>query len=158
MRKAVVVAEDIQTAEKLTKHLNDLFCERIYFRQLPLIRDLNGSIKAEKADILVTLDLAGFDRATLTDHISYNLLDCKQIHLIAQSELNNEHFLEKPLSIAMFFGCVDDKLYKYLQDSYPNIPWMKYLDGWQKEENIYSAQNVKEIAKVIEAVLEECRM
>ena len=158
MIKAVVVVEDVQAAGQMTKHLNDIFGGRICFKSLPLTGDLIGSIKVAEADLLVTLDLAGFDRTTLTDHISYNLLDCKQIHFIARSDLNNECILKKPLSIAMFFCCVDDELYKHLQNNYPNIPWMKCMERWQKDEAIYSAKNTEEIGKVIELVLEKCRM
>ena len=41
-----------------------------------------SEIKALQPEILITADLPGFEQCTLTDNISYNLLDCKQLHLL----------------------------------------------------------------------------
>lgn len=158
MIKAVVVAKEERVCVELVKELNELLAGKISVASLPLSRDINGSIKAAGADLLVTLNLAGFDRVTLTDHIAYNLLDCKQVHIIQQREPETEDYLKKPLSIAMFLGIADAELYKHLQCINTGIPWMKYMEGWQENMPVYNRNNAGEIAKIIEAVLQECKM
>lgn len=66
-------------------------------------RDIIGEIRALRPDVLVTVDLPGFEQRTLTDNISYNLLDCKQLHLLLHENPGNESCLAGQLSIAMFF-------------------------------------------------------
>lgn len=158
MIKAVIVSKDESAAKLLAEGLNELFDKRVYFETIPLVGDLNGTIKSKEADMLLTIDLAGFDRVTLTDNISYNLLDCKQVHLILQPGLENKCFLNKILSIAMFFGAGGCELSEEMIKRYPNIPWIKCMEGWKQEESVYSKENIKEIARVIDAVLMECRM
>ena len=100
---AVIVAEDARVAEELAEKLNERFENRVGFSVIPLQGDLIGKIKKMNPELLLTVDLAGFDRVTLTDNIAYNLLDCKQVHVICGKTLQNEKALEKALSIAMFF-------------------------------------------------------
>ena len=68
-------------------------------------RDIISEIKARRPDVLITVDLVGFEQRTLTDNISYNLLDCKQLHLLLHENPRNESYLAGQLSIAMFFYC-----------------------------------------------------
>lgn len=90
-----------------------------------------GKLKETMPDILIGVNLYGFEQSTLTDNVSFNLLDCKQVHLLTQDELKNEKYLSKQLSIAMFFYCLGDKYYEYLKDTYPNLPYLSKIVGWQ---------------------------
>lgn len=90
-------------------------------------RDIIGEIKALRPDVLVTVDLPGFEQRTLTDNISYNLLDCKQLHLLLHENLRNESCLDGQLSIAMFFYCAGNTLYERLARRYPHLPYLKKL-------------------------------
>lgn len=96
-------------------------------------RDIIGEIRALRPDVLVTVDLPGFEQRTLTDNISYNLLDCKQLHLLLHENPGNESCLAGQLSIAMFFYCEGDALYNRLAQRYPHLPYLKKLPG--KPEN-----------------------
>lgn len=96
-------------------------------------KDIISEIKALHPDFLVTTDLQGFEQCTLTDTISYNLLDCKQFHLLLHDRLPNECFLGRQLSIAMFFYCVGNSYCEYLERRYPNLPYLKALQGWRTD-------------------------
>lgn len=92
-----------------------------------------ADIKKSEADLFVCFDLAGFEQSTLTDGIAYNLLDCKQIHILLEKELTNEKYLAKQLSISMFFYCADAEYFRYLQEKYPDIPYLKAIEGWKRD-------------------------
>ena len=120
-------------------------------------RDIIGEIKALHPDLLITTDLAGFEQCTLTDNISYNLLDCKQLHLMFHGKLLNEPYLARQLSIAMFFYCAGDACYDGLICKYPNIPYLKKISGWQESiEPQAQARNAEILYAAVEEVLQEC--
>lgn len=156
--KAVIVAEDKYVVQKLAERLNDLFENKVSFSGISLQGDLIGNVKEAAPELLLTLDLAGFDRVTLTDNIAYNLLDCKQLHVLCSEELKNEKSLEKALSIAMFFACSGAEQYDELRERYPNIPWIVRMEEWNKQEEIYADKNVVEIAKTLKTVMRECNL
>ena len=118
-----------------------------------------AELQAFAPDVLVTTDLTGFDQCTLTDNISYNLLNCKQIHLLLHENLSNEKYLEKQLSIAMFFFCVGDAYYDALKNKYPNLPYLKKLQGWQiRKDEQAMEKNVEILSAILQEVLVECGM
>lgn len=158
MRKAVIVAEDSCVSEQLAADLNVIFERQVSFETVSLLGDIVGNIKAKAPDLLLTIDLAGFDRETLTDNIAYNLLDCKQVHVISKLGLANERYLGKALSIAMFFACAGEEQKAYLLKKYTHIPWLKCVEKWKGEASVLEKENVKEIYKMIEKVIRECRL
>lgn len=93
--------------------------------------DLN---ELKKVDLLITFDLAGFERSTLANGISYNLLNCKQIHFLLNKNLSNESYLSKQLSLSMFFFCSDNDYYHYLIDTYPDIPYLEPIMSQEKAD------------------------
>lgn len=118
-----------------------------------------GNIRKKEADLLLTFELMGFERSTLTDNISYNLLPCKQIHIITKDNLPNEKYLEKQLSISMFFYCTDSKYYHYLLEKYPDIPYLKEVKGWKSSDDEKSAEtNANILSEIIEEVMQICHM
>lgn len=122
-------------------------------------RDIIGEIKAFHPDVLITTDLAGFEQCTLTDNISYNLLDCKQLHLLLHKNLPNEPYLARQLSIAMFFYCVGDMYYDYLVQKYPNLPYLKSLSGWHPETNETGGNlNAEILYKAFKELVQECKL
>ena len=121
----------------------------------PFINELKGFAP----DVLVTTDLAGFEQCTLTDNISYNLLSCKQIHLLLHENLPYEKYLEKQLSIAMFFYCVGDAYYDALKNKYPNLPYLKKIQGWQIGEDEHAMEkNAEILSAILQEVSVECGM
>lgn len=109
-------------------------------------RDTFAEIKSLQPDLLITVNLPGFEQSTLTDNIAYNLLVCKQLHLLLHRNLPNELYLDRPLNIAMFFYCVGDDYYNYLLKRYPELPYLKKLSGWRTETEAQTDadQQVKE--------------
>lgn len=119
--------------------------------------NLINEVKSFCPELLITTDLPGFELCTLTDNISYNLLDCKQIHLLIHENLPNEKYLGKQLSIAMFFYCAGNPYYKYLCKMYPDIPYLKELPDWQFEINERAVnRNAESLYTVFREVLQEC--
>lgn len=116
-------------------------------------------MRESKPDIVFTFNLSGFNQTTLTDNISYNLLPCKQIHIITKDNLPNEKYLEKQLSISMFFYCTDSKYYHYLLEEYPDIPYLKEVKGWKSSDDEKSAEtNANILSEIIEEVMQICHM
>lgn len=63
---------------------------------------LYGILKEIEPDLLVTYNLAGFELCTLTDSLSYNLLDCRQFHFVDRDGCPNNKYLAKERSINLF--------------------------------------------------------
>lgn len=116
-------------------------------------------VKAE-ADLFVTFNLQGFEQSTLTDGIAYNLLNCRQIHILLDTQVSNEQFLSKQLSIAMFFYCVDTAYCEYLGKQYPDIPYLKEIHGWRcvEAEVRDTEENAGILCNIIREVAEICHI
>ena len=154
--KAVIVAEEVCVAERLTEKLIERFENKVSFGVVSLQGDLIGKIKEKSPELLLTVDLSGFNRVTLTDNIAYNLFDCKQLHIICSEDLQNEKVLETPLSIAMFFACSNAEQCDKLRECYPHIPWLTCMKDWSTKEEICSNENVAAIVEMLEIVMTEC--
>lgn len=116
--------------------------------------DILCNIRTLHPDLLVTTDLQGFEQCTLTDNIAFNLADCKQLHLLLHENLPNELYLSKQLSIAMFFYCVGSAYYDELNSRYPDLPYLKQLEGWQDAAGKQAMeQNAAILCSVIKEVL-----
>ena len=88
---------------------------------------LSTDIKNEKPDILLTYDLAGFELTTLTDGLSYNLIDCRQLHVIKNEIPVNKNMLNKIMSINMFFFTNNEELRDRYMAEYATIPYIETL-------------------------------
>ena len=116
-------------------------------------------VRKSNADLFLNFNLTGFEQSTLTDGVAYNLLDCKQIHILLDDKLPNEKYLAKQLSISMFFYCLGTDYYKYLLDRYPDIPWLKEINFCQEEskEKAPSA-NAEILCGIVQEVARICRI
>lgn len=154
-------------ADKHSVYGNEIFqkkmelhthCEVTYLcEDSGTIKSIQTKVKELSPDVLITVDLEGFEQSTLTDNISYNLLDCKQIHFILNRNLPNERYLKKPLSMAMFFYCTDDEYGKYLLEKYPDIPYLKAMDIENIEQDSVTA-NVDVLWKSVCEVMKICKL
>lgn len=116
-------------------------------------------IKKAEADLFVDFNLWGFEQGTLTGSIAYNLLDCKQIHILLDDRLPNERELEKQLSIAMFFYCTDALYCRRLSERYPELPYVKEAEDWKREETEEDAEhNAGVLCGIVKEVLQMCHM
>lgn len=66
---------------------------------------LLGLIKKRPPDILVSYNYAGFEWATLTDGLGYNLIPCKQIHVVDKGYTNENVARNKIRGINLFIYC-----------------------------------------------------
>lgn len=120
-------------------------------------RDIIGEIKTLCPEVLITVDLPGFEQCTLTDNISYNLLDCKQLHFLLHENLRNESYLAGQLSIAMFFYCAGEALYNRLARKYPHLPYLKKIPGRQeKPEDQTESGSGESYFRTLQEMLREC--
>ena len=97
------ISVDDNTCENLgrdLRHLLDrLVCEKT-FAQVEFVdtsdmekrAHLSDTLKSEAVDLLVTYNLAGFELCTLTDGLAYNLVDCRQIHLLKKRSCQGRGF------------------------------------------------------------------
>lgn len=88
-------------------------------------------IQSLEADLVITINLSGFEFTTLTGGISYNLWNAKFVHFLLKRSLKNEIILQKPLSISMFFYCAGKEYKEYLLKKYPEIPYLEELSEWE---------------------------
>ena len=102
-------------------------------------------------DLIITFDLVGFEQTTLMGGISYNLVNSKFVNFLLHENLQNEKYLSKQLSLSMFFYCADRKYVTYLREHYPDIPYLKSLQG--SEETVEAAMR-----SAVEEVLAECHL
>lgn len=108
-------------------------------------------------DLLVTFDLSGFENQTLAGSISYNLLNCKQIHILLRENPVQEEKLAKPLSIAMFFFCRGQAYYQKLKGLYPEVPYLEEIPKWNGESGKdASRDNAKLLVGIIGKVAKLC--
>ena len=63
---------------------------------------LMAAISFYNPDLLVSYNLAGFELSTLADSLSYNLIDCRQFHIINKRNLPNEMYLSILRSLNLF--------------------------------------------------------
>ena len=108
-----------------------------------------AQLNADEYQVLITFDLAGFQLKTLTNNIWYNLLPCRQIHIITTCKNELMTYLNNPLSISMFFFCVTEGQKNTLSTGYENIPWLRVLNSWQENP-------AKALSDVLTTVISEC--
>jgi len=113
--------------------------------------------KHKECDLLIVLDMAGFEAETLTGGRSYNLLNCKQVHLLLWDWREREHYMTKPLSMAMFFYVAGRENYDRLKSEYEQLPYLKLLEGWKSSQDTES-DNVPAIIAAVEEVCTVCRL
>ena len=102
-------------------------------------------------DLIITFDLAGFEQTTLMGGISYNLVNSKFVNFLLHENLQNEKCLSKQLSLSMFFYCAGEEYAAYLREHYPDIPYLKILQG--SEKTVEAAMR-----SAVEEVLAECHL
>lgn len=91
---------------------------------------LNPALKSLVPDLLITEDLIRFEECTLTDAIAYNLLHCRQIHLMTGNsfgESEQEKYLAKQLSLVMYFFCKSENDKDKYMEKYPDIPYLEVI-------------------------------
>lgn len=127
--------------------------------QYTLSPDNLQMIQSAGADLVVTVNLSGFEFTTLTGGISYNLWNTKFVHFLLKRNLQNEPILEKPLSISMFFYCLGKEYKEYLQEKYPELPYLEEITGWEKGTNQKSAKaNAEKMAFAIYQIAKMCNL
>lgn len=111
------------------------------------------------ADLVITINLSGFEFTTLTGGISYNLWNTKFVHFLLKRNLKDEPIMEKPLSISMFFYCLGKEYTEYLQKNYPNLPYLEEITGWDKGTDRKAARsNAEKMAAVIYETTQKCNL
>ncbi|MCL2252813.1 MAG: hypothetical protein FWC09_00035 [Lachnospiraceae bacterium] len=85
-------------------------------------------IEKEDPELVITLDLAGFNLRTDTDYIAYVNLSCPNLHFLTDADTADTYeCLGGTLSVAMFFFCLNPETYRYISISYPQVPCVKLV-------------------------------
>ncbi len=114
-------------------------------------------IQFSGADLVVTVNLYGFEFTTLTGGISYNLWNTKFVHFLLDENLPDEKYLAHPLSISMFFFCKGTGYQKYLQKRYPLIPYLEAITGWREDAGEKAVkENAACLAALVWKAAEKC--
>ncbi len=116
--------------KKISEMLTDAChtCTGIY-RAPGDTRNIMKEIREFEPELMITEDLEGFEMCTLTDAVSYNLIHCRQLHLLSSDPLSNERYLSKQLSLLMTFVCPNPDRAALLMDKYPDIPEITTLEN-----------------------------
>ena len=146
----IITLNHTQVAEKLRDALGQNYV--VQFVTCDSERDYpHELLSKETFDLIITFDLAGFEQTTLMGGISYNLVNSKFVNFLLHENLQNEKYLSRQLSLSMFFYCADRKYETYLREHYPDIPYLKTLQG--SEETVENAMR-----SAVEKVLTECHL
>ena len=114
-------------------------------------------IQFSGADLVVTVNLYGFEFTTLTGGISYNLWNTKFVHFLLDENLPDEKYLAHPLSISMFFFCKGTGYQKSLQKRYPLIPYLEAITGWREDAGEKAVkENAACLAALVWKAAEKC--
>lgn len=125
--KVLLIGSTAGKLHKNTKEITEALeshghkCAGIY-RAPGDVRNIMKEIREYAPDLMITEDLEGFEMCTLTDAVSYNLIHCRQLHLLLSEDLTNERYLAKQLSLLMTFVCPNPDRAAALKDKYPDIP------------------------------------
>lgn len=146
----IITLNHTQVAEKLRDALGQNYV--VQFVTCDSERDYpHELLSKETFDLIITFDLAGFEQTTLMGGISYNLVNSKFVNFLLHENLKNEKCLSKQLSLSMFFYCAGEEYAAYLREHYPDIPYLKTLQG--SEETVEVAMR-----SAVEEVLVECHL
>lgn len=146
----VITNKDNQIAEKLCDDLRQNYT--VQFVTYDSEKDYpHELLSKESFDLIITFELAGFEQTTLMGGISYNLVNSKFVNFLLHENLKNEKYLSKQLSLSMFFYCAGEEYASYLREHYPDIPYLKILQG--SEETVEAAMRL-----AVEEVLAECHL
>lgn len=86
-------------------------------------------LNSESPDLLISIDLEGFDMCTLTGGYAYNLLKIQQLHLLQNKSLFNSSILSSPLSLRMTFICPKESDANMLKKKFPDLPSVYSLEN-----------------------------
>ncbi|MST58433.1 hypothetical protein [Waltera intestinalis] len=146
----LITSKATQVAEKLRDALGQNYV--VQFATCDSERDYPYELLSKETfDLIITFDLVGFEQTTLMGGISYNLVNSKFVNFLLHENLQNEKYLSRQLSLSMFFYCADRKYETYLREHYPDIPYLKTLQG--SEETVENAMR-----SAVEKVLTECHL
>lgn len=157
----IILLVDKTANKELLQELRKILsvCFRSCVEQYVLLPSDLPRIQSVGADLVITINLSGFEFSTLTGGISYNLWNTKFVHFLLNQNLPNEKYLNKPISISMFFYCLGKGYKEYLQQKYPEIPYLEEIVSWEKDPFRKSEMaNAKEIAYLIYKIAGKCNL
>lgn len=77
-------------------------------------------------DLLITFDMAGFEKGTETGSLFYNLLSCKTIHFLYGNKQEYACYLSNKLSLGMlFFVLSNEEDAQKMKAQYPDMFYLK---------------------------------
>lgn len=87
--------------------------------------------KIEKPDydLVITVDLTGFERRLLEDETFYNQLYCPMVNIISKDAWYFSQYLGQRLNFTMFFYAMQESSVRYIKKMFPNFPNIDEISG-----------------------------
>jgi hypothetical protein len=98
--------------------------------------NISREIRAEAPNLIVTEDLEGFEMTTLAEGVFYNLLRCRQLHLLWNLKEGFEEILRSHMSLNMYFSCQNEALEESLCRLNSDLTIAKELRGLKEDSLI----------------------
>lgn len=139
---------------QITKALNDIISANIFSAQTIDISpqtsrsDVTQQLSSAPPDLIITLDLTGFELRTLTGECLLNMLPCKVCNIIWGENAEYSNYLSGKLSLSMLFydaTGIDNRL----PSQYPN---MRYYYPTAKAIPILSLDKVNGESETLESL------
>lgn len=130
----------------------DMGMEGLDYEKFSYIQNLS-------ADLIVTLDCAGFDMTTTGDNLSYNNLTCRMAHVLIKNDASFSRFLKYRQNFSMYTYCPEDENMGIKQGKFPeitNIGEMKKL-VYKNIDDEDHKDNVAKIEMWLRQMLEDLR-
>lgn len=93
------------------------------------LHEMYHRIAANKCDLLISFDCAGFEIRTTNDLLAYNKFGCRMAHILFQKMGEYGENLRQQMNFSMFvFSVIQEDVFLIRKD-FPNIPNIEWLDA-----------------------------
>jgi hypothetical protein len=103
-------------------------------------------IEQSGCDLLISLDLAGFEFRTETNTLSYNNLGCRMAHVLFRGMHEYREELRQQMNFSMFLFSMREEDVAVMNDRYPNIPNVERIERMEyrhpAEEDMAKSRNI----------------
>lgn len=98
-------------------------------------------LEKDDFDLVVTFDMAGFEKGTQTGALFLNLLSCKTIHFLYGDKKEYVPYLANKLSLAMLFILLgeDENTAYRMKVKYPDIYYIKAFPQYIDMDTVFTS-------------------
>lgn len=127
-RQAYLLGEVKQELEQIG-YVTDLLNYDYYNDEGDFTDFLVEKIEKPDYDLVITMDLTGFERRLLEDETFYNQLYCPMVNIISKDAWYFSQYLGQRLNFNMFFYAMQESNVRYVKKMFPNFPNIDEISG-----------------------------